>query len=83
MKKKALRTTIRLVGLSRIVYENIKKTNKSFNLPKFFRDKLVEEFGTSEAKKKLLTLQLNDFQKQRDDLERNIKIIAKELGKLK
>jgi len=83
MKKKELMVSIRLIGLSRIVYENVKKSAKSFNIGKFTRDKLVEEFGTSEAKKKLLTLQLNDFQKQRDDLERNIKVIAKELGKLK
>ena len=83
MKKKELMVSIRLIGLSRIVYENVKKSYKSFNIGKFTRDKLVEEFGTSEAKKKLLTLQLNDFQKQRDDLERNIKIIAKECRKLK
>ena len=82
MIKKELRTTIRIVGLSRIVYENVKK-NKSFNPGKFFRDCLIEKFGTSESKKKYLSKMMQEEEKKIKESEEKMSKIAKEMRKLK
>lgn len=82
MEKKELIKSVRLIGLSRLVYENVNKT-KSFELGKYVREKLVEEFGTTEAKKKFLLLHLNSLQKERNNLDKKIEQLAKKISKLK
>lgn len=83
MKKERLIKTVELKGLSRIIYQNLRKKNKGWKLAEYIREKLIKEFGTKESQLTYLKEMIAKHQKQTDKLHKKMEDMAKQAKKLK